>query len=74
MPLYISQLSGRLNFGSVSLRLPRHGSGSFLMNSVKPPFSTFCPLPNQYGPRKCPHEVIDDKLLKLRVENTKSVH
>jgi hypothetical protein len=57
-PLYVSQLRARLNFGSALLRLHRHGSGSFLMSSVTPPFSTFCPLPNRYGPRKRPLEAM----------------
>jgi hypothetical protein len=50
MPLYVSQLRARLNFGSASIRLHLHGSGSFLMSSVT--------TPNRYGSRKRPLEVM----------------
>jgi hypothetical protein len=44
MPLYVSQLRARLNFGSASIRLHLPSSGSFLMSSV----TTL----NRYGSRK----------------------
>jgi hypothetical protein len=65
MPLYVSQIRARLNFGSASIRLHLHGSGSFLMSSVPPPVlyllpahAPLLPLPNRYGPRKYPLEVV----------------
>jgi hypothetical protein len=50
MPLYVSQIMARLNFGSASIRLLLHGSGRFLMSSVT--------TPNRYGSRKRPLEII----------------
>ena len=45
MPLYVSQLRARLNLGSASIRLHRHGSGCIPGElSLFAPSSTFCQL------------------------------
>jgi hypothetical protein len=64
-PLYVSQIRAWLNFGSASIRLHLYRSGSFLISSVPypvlyllPAHTPLLPLPNRYGPRKRPLEVI----------------
>jgi hypothetical protein len=64
MPLYVSQIMARLNFGSASIRLHLHGSGSFLMSSVTPSFSTFYPPILPCSP--CPTD-IDPESVPLRL-------
>jgi hypothetical protein len=65
MALYVSQIRARLNFGSASNRLHLYGSGSFLKSSVATPIlyllpahTRLFPLPNRYGPREHPLEVM----------------
>lgn len=64
-PLYISQFRARLNCGSVSIRLHRHGSGCISDElSLSAPSSIFCQpiasdsLHDQHGPTKRLHDTL----------------
>jgi hypothetical protein len=65
MPLYVTQIRAWLTFSLASIRLHLHCLGSFLISSVLhpvlyllPAHTPLLPLPNRYGPRKRPLEVM----------------